>query len=62
VTNRRPRGRMRPEYWVTCGLCSVEKCCCESTKEKSAITIQSQGWEWSTSHGWICPDCRKRID
>jgi hypothetical protein len=59
---KHPRGRIAPEYWVSCGLCGQERPCSERTKAEAVKTIEAQGYQYSDSHGWICPECCKRID
>lgn len=53
------KGKIRPEYFVTCGgPCGGERCCSEHNRKRVVAVIRSWGWIKTTSKGWICPACQ----
>lgn len=51
------RGRLRSEWWMSCGACGCEKCTAQGDKSDAIDTMRSIGWSQSKSHGWVCPAC-----
>ncbi len=53
----RPRGKLRQEFWVSCGGCGIEKCTGECTSSAAWSTMTSVGWKYTRAAGWLCPGC-----
>lgn len=48
------KGRIRPEYWITCGLCGDERCLAESLWGKAVRVARQQGYRSTDRFGWVC--------
>ena len=57
------KGLLRPEYWISCGVCQYDKHLGEATV-KAAVTIATEaGWKRNPLRGWVCPkpECVKAL-
>lgn len=48
-------GKIRPEYWISCGECGDEVCL--ATGRDPATHARSRGWRLTRASGWVCPTC-----
>jgi hypothetical protein len=56
------RGRLRIDYYVTCGLCGDHAVGLENTATKATKNAKALGWSYTRANGWVCLRCNPKTN